>query len=110
MCRIRSVGPPFRYVLEPRRTGKQKVRTRVKLPFLKTIVFLFLLNSFTLGCGGPPSGNGGASAFSNVGTLTLLPIVSDTTLQEESREKILSEVHERVSLDLALKGYVLEKS
>ena len=57
-----------------------------------------------------PSGNGGTSAFRNVNTLTLLPIVSDTALQEESRQKILSEVYENVSLDLALKGYVLERA
>ena len=90
------------------------MRRRVKLPYLKSIVLLLLLNSFTLGCGGPsmtsPSGKEGASVFKNVGTLTLLPIVSDTALKEESREKILSEVYENVSLDLALKGYVLEKA
>ena len=114
MCRIHSAGLILRVFLGPRRNGNQKVRNRVQLPYVKSMLFLLCVNSFTLGCAGPSttsqSGNGSASVFSQVDTLTLLPIVSDTTLEEESREKILSEVHERVKLDLALKGYVLEKA
>ncbi len=81
---------------------------------LTKLFFLLLFLLLGARCAGvsPPSSLSpqAKATILNIESMTLLPIISDVPLPTETSQKVLTTVHDRVALDLAFKGYVLEKA